>query len=195
MLFRSETFLNWGNAAIDNTFSMYEQGIATRDTNIAEARKQFQELESSLTQKWENQKEQFKSMTIELSQAYWPESRQLMEQVEKFFENNINVVVHKNREMLESSIDSSVKINLNVERKWVAQLRENYARGSENLRKQFDMLEPRVTPKNANGTRMFNPGQAAELKNEVRNEDLQKCMLAVMGSTEEEGEPMDMKST
>ncbi|MDP6887198.1 MAG: hypothetical protein QGG68_03455, partial [SAR324 cluster bacterium] len=38
---------------------------------------------------------------------------------------------------------------LNVERKWVAQLRENYARGSENLRKQFDMLEPRVTPKNA----------------------------------------------
>ncbi len=47
----------------------------------------------------------------------------------------------------------------------------------------------------ANGTRMFNPGQAAELKNEVRNEDLQKCMLAVMGSTEEEGEPMDMKST
>ena len=144
-----KTFLNWGNAAIDNTFSMYEQGIETRDTNIAEARKQFQELESSLTQKWENQKEQFKSMTIELSQAYWPGSRQLMEQVEKFFENNINVVIHKNREMLESSIDSSVKINLNVERKWVAQLRENYARGSENLRKQFDMLEPRVTPKNA----------------------------------------------
>ncbi len=144
-----KTFLNWGNAAIDNTFSMYEQGIETRDTNIAEARKQFQELESSLTQKWENQKEQFKSMTIELSQAYWPESRQLMEQVEKFFEDNINVVVQKNRKMLESSIDSSVKINLNVEKKWVAQLRENYARGSENLRKQFDILEPRVTPKKA----------------------------------------------
>ena len=135
-----ETFLNWGNAAIDNTFSMYEQGIAARDTNIAEARKQFLELESNLTQKWENQKEQFKSMTIELSQAYWPESRQLMEQVEKFFEDNINVVVQKNRKMLESSIDSSVKINLNVEKKWVAQLRENYARGSENLRKQFDTL-------------------------------------------------------
>jgi GTP1/Obg family GTP-binding protein len=135
-----ETFLNWGNAAIDNTFSMYEQGIKARDTNIAEARKQFQELESSLTQKWENQKEQFKSMTIELSQAYWPESRQLMEQVEKFFEDNINVVVQKNRKMLESSIDSSVKINLNVEKKWVSQLRENYTRGSENLRKQFDSL-------------------------------------------------------
>ena len=135
-----KTFLNWGNAAIDNTFSMYEQGIETRDTNIAEARKQFQELESSLTQKWENQKEQFKSMTIELSQAYWPGSRQLMEQVEKFFENNINVVVQKNREMLESSIDSSVKTSLNVENKCISQLRENYTRGSENLRKQFDSL-------------------------------------------------------
>jgi len=135
-----ETFLNWGNAAIDNTFSMYEQGIETRDTNIAEARKQFQELESNLTQKWENQKEQFKSMTIELSQAYWPESKQLMEQAEKLYQDNIDEVVKKNREMLESNIDNSLKSNLGLEKKWVAQLRENYARGSENLRKQFDTL-------------------------------------------------------
>tara|TARA_B100000315_G_scaffold138195_1_gene127214 strand:- start:2512 stop:2787 length:276 start_codon:yes stop_codon:yes gene_type:complete len=34
-----ETFLNWGKAAIDNTFSMYEQGIAAQESNIAEARK------------------------------------------------------------------------------------------------------------------------------------------------------------
>ena len=135
-----ETFLNWGNAAIDNTFSMYEQGIAARDTNIAEARKQFQELESNLTQKWENQKEQFKSMALELSEAYWPESKQLMEQAEKLYQDNIDEVVKKNREMLESNIDNSLKSNLGLEKKWVAQLRENYARGSENLRKQFDTL-------------------------------------------------------
>ena len=42
--------------------------------------------------------------------------------------------------MLESNIDNSLKSNLGLEKKWVAQLRENYARGSENLRKQFDSL-------------------------------------------------------
>ena len=135
-----ETFLNLGNAAIDNTFSMYEQGIAARDTNIAEARKQFQELESNLTQKWNNQKEQFKSMATELSEAYWPESKQLMEDAEKLYQDNINEMVKKNREILESSIDSSVKTSLNVENKCISQLRENYTRGSENLRKQFDTL-------------------------------------------------------
>ena len=135
-----ETFLNWGNAAIDNTFSMYEQGIAARESNIAEARKQFQELESNLTQKWNNQKEQFKSVATELSEAYWPESKQLMEDAEKLYQDNINEMVKKNREMLESNIDSSVISNLNIEKKWVSQLRENYTRGSENLRKQFDTL-------------------------------------------------------
>ncbi len=135
-----ETFLNWRNTAIDNTFSMYEQGIAARDTNIAEARKQFQELESNLTQKWENQKKQFKSMTIELSEAYWPESKQLMEQAEKLYQDNIDEVVKKNREMLESNIDNSLKSNLGLEKKWVAQLRENYTLSSENLLKQFDSL-------------------------------------------------------
>ena len=135
-----ETLLDWGNTAIDNSFSMYEQGIAAQESSIAEARKQFQELESNLTQKWNNQKEQFKSMATELSEAYWPESKQLMEQAEKFFQDNIDEMVKKNREMLESSIDSSVKSSLNVENKCISQLRENYTRGSENLRKQFDSL-------------------------------------------------------
>tara|TARA_B100000586_G_C20027585_1_gene391818 strand:+ start:110 stop:610 length:501 start_codon:yes stop_codon:yes gene_type:complete len=135
-----ETFLNWGQAAIDNTFSMYEQGIAAQESNIAEARKQFQELESNLTQKWNNQKEQFKSMTMELSEAYWPESKQLMEKAEKLYQDNINEMVNKNREMLEKNIDSSVENTLEIEKKWVSQLRENYASGSENLRKQFDAL-------------------------------------------------------
>ena len=139
-----ETFLNWGNAAIDNTFSMYEQGIETRDTNIAEARKQFQELESNLTQKWENQKEQFKSMTIELSKAYWPESKQLIEQTEKL---NLNEVFEKNREMLESNIDTSLKTNLDIEKKSVDQLRENYALGAKNMRKQFNKQKPQAAVK------------------------------------------------
>ena len=42
--------------------------------------------------------------------------------------------------MLEKNIDSSLENTLEIEKKWVAQLRENYARGSENLRKQFDAL-------------------------------------------------------
>jgi len=75
-----------------------------------------------------------------LSEAYWPESKQLMEDAEKLYQDNINEMVKKNREMLESNIDSSVKSNLNIEKKWVSQLRENYTRGSENLRKQFDTL-------------------------------------------------------
>jgi hypothetical protein len=63
-----------------------------------------------------------------------------MEQAEKLYQDNINEMVKKNREMLESSIDSSVKTSLNVENKCISQLRENYTRGSENLRKQFDSL-------------------------------------------------------
>jgi predicted patatin/cPLA2 family phospholipase len=135
-----ETFLNWGKAAIDNTFSMYEQGIAAQESNIAEARKQFQELESNLTQKWNNQKQQFKSMAMELSEAYWPESKQLMEKAEKLYQDNINQVVSKNREMLESNIDRSIESTLNIEKEWVSQLRENYTHGAEKLRKQFDTL-------------------------------------------------------
>ena len=45
----------------------------------------------------------------------------------------------------------------------------------------------------ANGSRMFGPGDVAVLKNEVRDEDLQKLMIAVIN--EEEGdEEIDMKS-
>lgn len=43
------------------------------------------------------------------------------------------------------------------------------------------------------GRRLFTPGDAATLRNEVRDSDLQKLMLAVL-SSEEEGEELDMKS-
>jgi hypothetical protein len=45
-----------------------------------------------------------------------------------------------------------------------------------------------------NGGRLFGPGDLAVLKNEVRDEDLQSLMLAVIQTPEEEQE-LDLKST
>lgn len=51
-----------------------------------------------------------------------------------------------------------------------------------------------------NGQRMFNAGHISELKHWVRDEDLQKLMLAVLSNEDEddvdakEGGPIDMKS-
>ena len=47
--------------------------------------------------------------------------------------------------------------------------------------------------KDGNGTPLFTPGDAAVLKNEVRDSDLQKLMLAILGGDEDE-EALDMKS-
>jgi len=47
--------------------------------------------------------------------------------------------------------------------------------------------------KDENGTPLFTPGDAAVLKNEVRDSDLQKLMLAVLGADEED--ELDMKSS
>ena len=47
--------------------------------------------------------------------------------------------------------------------------------------------------KNGNGQPLFTPGDVAVLKNEVRDSDLQKLMLAVLGADEEE--ELDMKSS
>ena len=47
--------------------------------------------------------------------------------------------------------------------------------------------------KNGNGQPLFTPGDTAILKNEVRDSDLQKLMLAVLGADEEE--EADMKSS
>jgi len=46
----------------------------------------------------------------------------------------------------------------------------------------------------ANGSRMFGPGDIAALKNEVRDEDLQSLMLAVIQNEVEADENLDMKS-
>ena len=44
------------------------------------------------------------------------------------------------------------------------------------------------------GSPLFAPGDVAALRNEVRDEDLQKLMLAVLGGDEDEEENSDMKS-
>lgn len=48
--------------------------------------------------------------------------------------------------------------------------------------------------KDGNGTPLFGPGDIADLKNAVRNSDLQSLMLAVLG-VEEDEEALDMKSS
>ena len=48
--------------------------------------------------------------------------------------------------------------------------------------------------KDSNGTPLFGPGDIADLKNAVRDSDLQKLMLAILGGDEDEEAP-DMKST
>ena len=47
--------------------------------------------------------------------------------------------------------------------------------------------------KDSNGVPLFSPGDIADLKNAVRDSDLQKLMLAILGGDEEE--ELDMKSS
>ncbi len=49
--------------------------------------------------------------------------------------------------------------------------------------------------KDSNGVPLFAAGDVADLKNAVRDSDLQKLMLAVLGGEEEDEEPTDMKSS
>ena len=49
--------------------------------------------------------------------------------------------------------------------------------------------------RDSNGRPLFTPGDVAILKNEVRDSDLQKLMLCVLGADDSEEEPLDMKSS
>ena len=50
--------------------------------------------------------------------------------------------------------------------------------------------------RDSDGQPLFTPGDVAALRNEVRDEDLQKLMLAVLGGDDEDQEEQsDMKST
>ncbi len=48
--------------------------------------------------------------------------------------------------------------------------------------------------KDSNGTPLFSPGDVADLKNAVRDADLQSLMLAILGGDEDNND-LDMKST
>ena len=45
------------------------------------------------------------------------------------------------------------------------------------------------------GSKLFSPGDLAVLKNEVRDDDLQKLMVAMINPDAEEEEELDLKST
>ena len=45
------------------------------------------------------------------------------------------------------------------------------------------------------GRRLFTPGDLASLKNDVRDDDLQSLMVAIVSAGEEENEQLDLKST
>ena len=46
----------------------------------------------------------------------------------------------------------------------------------------------------SNGSKLFSPGDVADLKHSVRDDDLQKLMLAVIQEPEEEAAELDLKS-
>ena len=56
---------------------------------------------------------------------------------------------------------------------------------------QFALQLLVMKAKDENGGRMFGPGDVAALKNDVRDDDLQQLMIAIMQEPEEE---IDMKS-
>jgi len=49
--------------------------------------------------------------------------------------------------------------------------------------------------RDGNGKPLFTAGDVSILKNEVRDSDLQKLLLAVLGADEEDEEELDMKSS
>ena len=56
----------------------------------------------------------------------------------------------------------------------------------------IQMLVSKATDEN--GSRMFGPGDVAVLKNEIRDDDLQKLMIAIISEDDAEEEGPDMKS-
>ena len=51
-------------------------------------------------------------------------------------------MVDKTRDMIGSSIERNIETAITFEKEWLNKLQENYNVGSENLRKQYDMMMP-----------------------------------------------------
>ena len=79
-------------------------------------------------------------MILKISESYFPESKNQIEQAEKLYEENIGGMVEKTREIVGSSIERNIETTLTFEKEWLNKLRENYTSGAENLRKQYDLM-------------------------------------------------------
>ena len=135
-----ETFFNWQKQALENTLTMVEEGIAVQEKNLNETRKQYQDWEQSMNRELNSQKEQYNNMVLKISESCFPESKNQIGQVEKFYEKNFGGMVEKTHEMVGSSIERNIETTLTFEKEWLNKLRENYTSGAENLRKQYDLM-------------------------------------------------------
>ena len=78
-----ETFFNWQKQALENTLTMVEEGIAVQEKNLNETRKQYQDWEQNMNRELNSQKEQYKSILLRISESYYPESKNQIEQAGK----------------------------------------------------------------------------------------------------------------
>ena len=78
-----ETFFNWQKQALENTLTMVEEGIAVQEKNLNETRKQYQDWEQNMNRELNSQKEQYKVIVLRISESYFPESKNQIEQAEK----------------------------------------------------------------------------------------------------------------
>ena len=69
----------------------------------------YKESEPNLTREWGNQKNQFTSIMVKLSEAYLPDSKKHMDQAEKFYRQNFGEMISKSRELVENSIDKGIE--------------------------------------------------------------------------------------
>ena len=99
-----ETFFNWQKQALENTLTMVEEGIAVQEKNLNETRKQYQDWEQNMNRELNSQRELYKSKVFKISESYFPESKNQIEQAEKLYEENIGGMMEKTREMVGSSI-------------------------------------------------------------------------------------------
>ena len=162
-----ETFFNWQKQALENTLTMVEEGIAVQEKNLNETRKQYQDWEQNMNRELNSQKEQYKGMVLKISESYFPESKNQIEQAEKLYEENIVGMVEKTREMFGSSIERNIETTLTFEKEWLNKLRENYTSGAENLRTQYDLmmsLQPEQKEQSSEKKSAGKPKTTSELK-------------------------------
>ena len=135
-----ETLFNWQKKALENTLTMVEEGIAVQEKNLNETRKQYQDWEQNMNRELNSHKEQYKNVILKISESYFPESKNQIEQAKRLYEENIGGMVERTREMVGSSIERNIETTLTFEKEWLNKLRENYTSGAENLRNQYDLI-------------------------------------------------------